>query len=131
VGLQVISLKKLGVDDIVHFDFMEPLEDSADSASQSPSQHSQRCCGVVGILGTWLIRLSSFFHIFPRKGAIFGGILQFWTHLSHIVSEYPMNIPLSLLNPPFLGTLALFFYLRAVQPCSSSCGAIGCGLIAV
>lgn len=54
VGLQVISLKKLGVDDIVHFDFMEPLEDSADSASepsQSPSQHSQRCCGVVGVVG--------------------------------------------------------------------------------
>ena len=65
----MISLKKLGVDDIVHFDFMEPLEDSADSASQSPSQHSQRCCGVVGILGTWLIRLSSFF---PEKGQFLG-----------------------------------------------------------
>ena len=33
---QVISLKKLGVDDIVHFDFMEPLEDSAE---ESPSPH--------------------------------------------------------------------------------------------
>ena len=61
VGLQVISLKKLGVDDIVHFDFMEPLEDSADSASepsQSPSQHSQRCCGVVGVVSTKSITLA-------------------------------------------------------------------------
>ena len=40
---QVISLKKLGVDDIVHFDFMEPLENSA--SDQSPSQQQSTVGG--------------------------------------------------------------------------------------
>ena len=69
-----------------------------------------------------------YLHFSQKKGNFWG----YLTVLDTPISEYPMNIPLSLLNPPLLGTLALFFfYLRAVQPCSSSCGAIGCGLIAV